>query len=271
MHRFAVLAVVAACATSAPSHPTARPAPASIRYTLQPIQLFGGEGRHSSSQSSTMVTGALELVGDEATLTLGYDTFHTYVYCPTEMAGTTTMQACADDHAKPYSTSNTGTLRGPVVRSGKQLEMRVRAKADSVALVCDESFVGLTCAVQEGERVIVGDHLTHMVFATAGAKRYAIAPRVLDDGSALAGTIEMIAGEVTVALVLDGGAPIILPGRVFWAPAGLIVDAQTSPTRTFNLACHDAPRGLACEVTADRSVLGKPDHIYGQLSLVQGG
>jgi hypothetical protein len=264
---------ILACASRAPA-PTNR-TPTSVAYALVPLSLSGGEGRHSASHSDTHVSGTLALDGPKATLELAFETFVGHVRCPKEMRdGTvTTMQQCASDDAKDGRSSSTLVLRGETRVDNGAMVASLRAGERAMKLTCTSSFVGLYCAVSDLERLfgIPGDSPSAMSFAAAGAKKLDLAPLYVRDVGHVAGGIEIRGATASVALSVDGGVPTILPGTVqsLIRERGFLIRAQTSPTRTFVARCTpDDGDGLACEVTADRSVLGKPEHVNTQMIAV---
>lgn len=266
MARFALVALLLAACASTP-RPAAPGTSAPARYTMQPVKLHGGEGRHSASQSWTTVSGALELAGDRATLQLEMQTDRSHIHCPKAWrdGAVHTMQACAPDDAKDTRTRQRLALTGEARREGGTLILGLRDGDRRIGLRCDEASIGLACAIDDDRTLFAGpgDRPDRLVFATAARKQYRLEPIALPSGEQLQGRLTLAADASRIELALDGKPPIVLPGSAFWAPAGLVVEARTSPTRTWVMSCKDIADRLECEATADRSVLGLSDHLYG--------
>gem|GEM_PF-6266739 len=253
---------------------------ATARYTLMPLALRGGEGRHSMSQSSTAVTGVLNVTGDRAELALGFDTYIGYVHCPEEMRnGTwTTMQQCAPEGAKDVRTGSkvilTGSARtanGALVVSvaGEQDQRDRRIQPARLSLTCRDSYLGMTCSIAETNMFGLQLNAPHtLAFLTPGTKRFAITPTQVKDVGLVSGSLAIEGGTIAMTLAVDDGEPTTLPGTAAWQDHGISLSAQTSPTRNLGARCALDGDRLTCEVTGDRSILGKPEHIYSQMLLV---
>lgn len=263
------LLVTAACAT--PARPISAP-PANVesigRYTLLPLYVRGSEGRHSASHSSTIVGGELRVIGERAELDLSFDHVVGFVRCP---AGRPmTMQACAPRDAEDSRTTSRRVLRGSARTENGTLRLTVAAETDRMTIACSESFLGLACAIEETTMFGVGVIAPHtMAFVSPGTKRFTIAPTAVKDVGSVTGTLALEGnGTLAMTLALDGGAPTTLPGGATWQDHGISLRAETSPTRNLGARCTVDGDRLACDVTGDRSILGKPEHIYGQMLLV---
>ena len=263
---------ILACASHAPA--LTNRAPTSVAYALVPLSLSGGEGRHSASHSDTQVSGTLSLDGKRATLELAFETFVGHVRCPKEMRDGTvfTMQACAPDDAQDGRYASAVVLRGEASVDGTgAIVATLRERLRAMKLTCTSSFVGLACTVSDLEQLfgMPGDSPSTMSFAAAGAKQLDLAELHVPGVGHVTGGIELRGATARVALSIDGGVPAVLPGTVHGLvrERGFLIQAQTSPTRTVTARCTPADGDtLACEVTADRSVLGKPEHVVAQMT-----
>lgn len=275
-----LVAVLAAC--GAPSRTVQAPTNtvATARYTLMPLAMRGNEGRHSMSHSSTEVTGVLNVTGDRAELALGFDTFVGYVHCPEEMrtGKWTTMQQCAPEGTKDVRTDSkvilTGSARtadGALVVSvvGEQNQRDRRIEPPRLTLTCRDSYLGMACSIDETNMFGFGTNRPHtLAFLTPGTKRFAITPTQVKDVGLVSGSLAIDGGLIAMTLAVDGGAPTTLPGTVAWQDRSISLSAQTSPTRNLGAHCTVDGDRLNCEVTGDRSILGKPEHISSQMLLV---
>jgi hypothetical protein len=266
-----LLASLVACSAPARTPTTTNHAPSTV-YTLMPVGLGGGEGRHSASHSSTGVNGTLEISGGEATLSLAFDTFIGHVRCPEEMrtGRVYTMQQCASDDMKDTSTTSSLVLRGQIRTEYGTMIVDLRTGRDgALEMTCRESFLGLACTIDSSTLFQSPGDVPHsLAFMTPGAKRFAITPTDVKDVGRVAGTLDITGGTISLALGVDGGPLTVLPGHATYHDHGIVLTAQTSPTRNLSAVCKvDADR-LKCEVTGDRSILGKPEHIYSDMVLV---
>lgn len=273
----ASLASLTACSTAAraPVQPPANSIP-STRYTLVPLALRGNEGMHSASHSSTSVTGALTVTGDRAELVLESDSFVSYVYCSPELAAHS-MQQCASPDARPSHHVSQRVLRGTTRAEDGALVLALASEAhargdhgSTLELTCRDSYLGLACTIGATDLFGFGVMAkpSTMAFATPGTKRLAIVPVQVKDVGLVTGSLAMDGGAIALTLAVDGGAPTTLPGTAAWVDHGVALSAQTSPTRNLGASCTVEGDRLRCEVTGDRSILGKPEHIYSEMTLV---
>lgn len=273
--------LLAACA--APARTPAQPANAvpTAQYSLLPLSVRGSEGMHSASHSSTTIGGVLSITGERAELVLDLDTFVGFVRCPEEMqtGKVHTMQACAPEGAKDTRTASKRVMRGSARTENGALVVSVAGEEDArdrriephrISLACRDSFLGLSCSITETNLFGVGVIEPHtMAFLTPGTKRFAIAPATVKDVGLVGGSLALDAGgRISLALSVDGGEPTTLPGSASWMDHGISLQAQTAPTRNLSALCTLDGDALACEVTGDRSILGKPEHIYSTLRFV---
>ena len=251
------------------------------RYTMFPLFVRGSEGMHSASHSSTNVSGALSIAGDRAELVLGFDTFVGFVHCPEEMrtGKVLMMQACAPDDQKNIQSTSRVVMRGSartqngalvVSVVGEQNQRDRRIEPHRMTITCRDSFLGLGCAISETNMFGFGVIAPHtMAFLTPGTKRFSITPTDVKDVGLVSGSLAIEGdGAIAITLAVDGGAPTTLPGDASWMDHGISVQAQTSPTRKLGALCAVDGDHLKCEVTGDRSILGKAEHIYSQMLLV---
>ena len=173
MTRFVLVAFLAACAST--PRPVANPDAAPARYALQPVELSGGEGHHSASHSSTLVTGALELSGSQATLHLELQTDTAHIRGPKEWRDGTvsTMQACASDDANDRTSRRTLALSGEVRREAGALTASLRDGDRHLRLGCTEASTGLVCEVAEAGTVFPspGDPPSRLVFSASAHRQ----------------------------------------------------------------------------------------------------
>lgn len=276
-----LLASLAACssATHAPVQPTNEVATA--RYSLFPLHVRGSEGMHSASHSSTDITGVLSITGADAEVALAFDTFVGFVHCPEEMrtGKVYTMQQCADDSQQSIQNKWDVTMRGTartengalvVSVVGEQNRRDKRIEPGRLSLTCRESYLGFSCAIGEQNLWGPGVFVPHtLAFLSPGTKRFTLAPTDVKDVGSVSGTLAIADdGKVAWTLAVDGGEPTMLPGHTSWQDHGINVQAQTSPTRNLSANCSFDGDHLKCEVTGDRSILGKPEHIYSDMVLV---
>ena len=164
--RFAWLALLAAC-SSAP-HPIANRSTAPTRYALQPLQLHGGEGMHSASQSWTAVSGALEIAADDhATLALTLSTARAFIQCPKpDVANVRTMQACAPPGSKGIATASKLVLDGSSRWHDGTLTVTVRKDDTAATLTCSEHGHVLDCSYEDDYTLFgnVGQRPQRIVF-----------------------------------------------------------------------------------------------------------
>jgi hypothetical protein len=249
------LLLVAAC--SSPARAPLGHQSATTRLSLQPIKLFGGEGRHSARHASSLVRGALELRGESATLVLDVDQEVSHVRCPPELVGKT-MQQCADNSMRDARTQSKLTLRGEVRFADSGFSGRLTNGDRQLALTCRETVVGYACEL--GDQTVwgpIGDRPARLVFVRPAAHRhYDLAPARLPDPSGdvdVDGTLVMGEDTATLALAINGGqrATFVLP--LFWAPAGVVMQG-----RGVSLICTDADDKLACDLGADPGVFARP-------------
>jgi len=147
MVRIASFAVLLAACSSAP-RPIHNTNSTPTRYTLEPMRLHGGEGRHSMAQSWTTVAGSLELSQMKATLNLDMTVETSFVHCNRELMGNT-MQACAPPDAKDKTSTRTLALTGDARHENGQLVISVREDDQAATLTCDETSKQLTCSVDD--------------------------------------------------------------------------------------------------------------------------
>src|SRR5512143_147291 len=150
MSRIACLALVLAACSSAP-RPIANSSSVPTRYALEPLQLHGGEGMHSMSQSWTTVAGSLEMHAKQATLHLAMTTERSFVHCPKEWqdGSVSTMQACAPPDAKDTTSTASLALTGETRRENGQLVISVREDDRAATLACDEHGRTLACTIDD--------------------------------------------------------------------------------------------------------------------------
>jgi len=265
--RLVPIALLAACATS--PHPIANTSREPTRYPLQPIRLRGGEGLHSAWHSSTLVTGTLELVAERVALHLALATDESPVHCPPNLQGTS-LQACAPSDARSTRSTTSLELEGDARWSGDTLTAHLHRDTLRAELRCTESVLGLSCALEPGNGLLgrgPGDHPDRFVFATAPQQRFELDATKLSTGEQVDATLVLDAtSEARLEVRVDGRPVEALAGSFNWTAGGFVVQAQTSPTRTWSMYCKETPGArpaLACEVTADRSVFGTADHLVG--------
>ncbi len=156
----------AACAPA--SRPASTPGSSPItnqqpitRFQLHPVHVPGPEGRHSSSQSSSELTGSLELVGDRARLVLEIETSVGYIGCPSDPKFRPAHQACYE-HGKepaPQHSRYTRALTGPASWQHGDLVVEVSQEVQpnparppftiQLALACTEANTGLLCKITD--------------------------------------------------------------------------------------------------------------------------
>ena len=147
MFRIASAALlVAACATT--PRPIQNTNHTPQRYTLEPMQLHGGEGLHSMSQSWTTVKGSLVMQQLQATLTLDMTTQTSFIHCPEQMQGVS-MQACAPPDSKDQESSHTIAMSGDAHHENGQLVITVRKDDLAATLTCAEQGSSLECAFDD--------------------------------------------------------------------------------------------------------------------------
>jgi hypothetical protein len=269
MHRPPLLALLVSIASFGCSQ---SPAPTRIptnhaspkTYELLPLAVSGGEGRHSASHSSTTITGSLALEGANATLSLKLSTFTGHVRCNWNGQS---RQACASPGTKDTTTTDAWILRGELRPDRGALTGTLRDDKHSIALTCAPSFIGLACSITGQPFGFHRPQPTTLAFAVPSPKRFELVPIDVAGVGRVAGAIEMTnARSIVVSLSVDHDPPTRLPGTIVHQDAdggghGLLVTAQTSPTRTFSARCKIVNDNLACDLSVDRSVLGKPDHV----------
>ena len=246
------LPLIAACSAS-PRTPVQNVAQ-TTRYTLQPIHGFGSEGRHSASHSSSDITGSLELRGGSATVTFETITRVSHVHCPKDIreGRVHSMQSCADEAAKDYSTTSREVLRGDAAWRAGHLELTLKSDNRSVVTTCRESVFGLVC---DGDANRPGSSKWH--FAAAGAKHFTLAPIELDDGTQLTGHVVIDGSGGSIDLARDGKL-VEKQVRIKRYPVGLVVEAG-GPLGRISLTCDDAVQArLACQLSVDPEVFDRP-------------
>jgi hypothetical protein len=271
--RLVPIALLVAC--GATPHPIANAARDPARYPLQPISLSGGEGLHSAWHSSTLVTGTLELAAERAALHLALTTDASPVHCSPDMQGTS-LQACAPADARSSRSTTSLEFDGDVAWSGDVVIASLHRGDLHAELRCTESVLGLACALEPGRDLLgrgPGDHPQRFVFATASEQRFELDATKLTTGQEVGATLVLDATSKARLEVNVDGVPVeALDGSFRWTAAGFVVQAQTSPTRTWSMSCKETPGtrpALACEVTADRSVFGTTDHLVGPTVFVR--
>lgn len=251
-------------------------------YSMFPLFVRGSEGMHSMSHSSTNIRGALRVTGDRAELELGFDTFVGFVHCPEEMrtGKVITMQACAPEGQKDIQTKSKTVLRGSartqkdgalvVSVVGEQNQRDRRIEPMRISLLCRESYLGLACSITETNMFGFGVIEPHtMAFLSPGTKRFAITATDVKDVGSVSGSLAIEEdGRASVTLAVDGGQPTMLPGNVQWQDHGFSLRAETAPTRNLSGGCTVDGDRLSCDITGDRSILGKAEHLYSQMLLV---
>ena len=179
--RIALLAsFVAACAGAPRSTSPAglsNQGPASDRFTVQPLKMFGPEGLHSASHTFTTVTGALELTGDRAALRLELEDTRSPVGCPKAWreGKVHVLQACVAEDAEPSTSRQVLAFTGAVRRDAGKLRTTLRHEHDRMVLACDQVPAGLSCAFEPGTTMFQ-EHgplrmpPTHLEFSTVASR-----------------------------------------------------------------------------------------------------
>lgn len=258
------LVVAAACAANPAPAPIVANAKPVARYTLQPLHLHDGMGRHSSFQSWTTVTGSLEIDRSRVTLTLTHRQDVSPVFCPDRYVG---MQACAPRDATATTHTHRRVLTGDGRWDAGVLRVEVAHEKTRMVLACSDVAVGYACSVErdDGQRFI-GDKPTRYVFAAPAPRTFALVPVKSAAGADVTGAITLRPDATAEVTLATDAKAISWPATVQWTGAGMLVTAGP-PLSRLTFICSERTTELGCEVSADRSVLGEPDHLTGQVTL----
>ena len=153
MHRFTFV-LLAACGGSRPASAPVTNLAETARYSLEPVRVSGGEGRHSASRSSTTISGVLEVRAQQATLRLELATERAPIRCPDNDGSGATRQACAPADAQPSSSTTSLVLTGSSRWERGTLTIAVRKDDRAATLTCSEAASGLDCAVETGSTLV---------------------------------------------------------------------------------------------------------------------
>ncbi len=262
---FLAIALAACASARSTPTPTVTNAKPSTRYALQPIWLHGGMGRHSAFQSWATMTGTLEVAGAHATLWLATRTDTSPILCAGEHVG---MQQCAPPGSKFSSSTTTRVLKGDARWDAGTLRVDLASESVKLSLACNDTPLGYACAItgDENFRSPFGDNPARFVFAPLAARTFELLPVQSAGGVEVTGSLTLRADATAQITLTRAAKTVTREASLRWAPAGFVVDAGPALSALM-LRCDERGAVVACELSADRSVLGEADHLTSNVTL----